>query len=45
MGTIGRKNFVVDGLTTGTLQVQGHVTQKLGQISKIWPKTNLDIVL
>jgi len=27
----------VDGLTAGTLQVQGHVTQKLGQILKIRP--------
>ena len=32
-----RKNFFLDGLTAGPLQVQGHVTQKLGQISKIWP--------
>ena len=27
------KNFILEGLTT----VQSHVTQKLGQISKIWP--------
>ena len=27
----------MDGLTAGTLQVQGHVTQKLGQFLKIWP--------
>jgi len=30
-----RKHFFLDGLTTGTLQVQGHVTQKLGKSSKI----------
>ena len=27
----------MDGLSAGTLQVQGHVTQKLGQIAKIRP--------
>jgi len=32
-----RKNFFLDGLTQGPHQVQGHVTQKLGQISKIRP--------
>ena len=42
---IGKKTFFVDGLTQGTIQVQGHVTQKLGQISKIRPEKNLDIVL
>jgi len=31
------KTFFLDGLTAGTLQLQGHVTQKLGQILKIRP--------
>jgi len=34
-----RKKFFLDGLTAGDLdQVQGHVTQKVGQISKIRPE-------
>jgi len=30
-----KKNYFVDGLTAGTPPSQGHVTQKLGQTSKI----------
>jgi len=32
-----RKTFLCAELPQGRVEVQGHVTQKLGQISKIWP--------
>jgi len=35
----------VEGHIVTLFQVESHVRQKLEQISKIWPKINLDIVL
>ena len=32
------KTFLWTDYPQGPLQVQGHVTQKLGQIAKIWPE-------
>ena len=39
---VGKK---FEGHISVFFQVQGHVTQKLGEISKIRPEKNLDIVL